>query len=621
MIINVAGVPAYVEVADDDYLRSLGLMHRESLPPNSGMLFTWPDMAHRSFWMKNTHIPLSIAYMDNRGKILNIEEMQPFSLKSVASTGEAMCALEMPQGWFEENGVMAGDVVTGLFESSLAIGGSIDFDLSASDFYYKSSADEVVDFIMNNLSTITTVAPDEFFSEFVWPYVISAATWAEYWQDEGSAYYSVEVDIVPTAFDTRHPGWNIDATAGFGSSNEALIEVSVQLDPTRLESIDMSRLERELYNVIPHEMHHLTQRGQPFERPNCPALPPAEGDSHYHYFTQACEIPSFLVGFRGESAVSGEKMQDLVDGYLQNYINVGAISPGEAEGVKDAWLGHDKWVDLVDEQLIQSIGQEALLEVTELPREYFSAIDTAVTSSKFWEQPNTQEDIDVIQNRGGNSLGTPAADSLTRALQDVFDELGLDIDVVISSHETDDYDGMTLHSGHPAYPNRWLVDARWYVSKQRPGRNTIDMEIMTAEEDIKSLDSAALVRHITQTVRHEIVHYEQMKKQAKNKGLDNAAAFEEMLQDPSQVPKSGKIKDYLRSHIEIDAHAHDGAEELLAVYGKQKAFEMLRKGFDLGDPKMPNAIQHYFEQLPESDPTLNKFRSKLFSQIKAQTRS
>ncbi len=116
----------------------------------------------------------------------------------------------------------------------------------------------------------------------------------------------------------------------------------------------------------------------------------------------------------------------------------------------------------------------------------------------------------MISSRVGNSLGTPAADVLNQTLQDVFDDLELDIDVVISSHETDDIDGFTLHPEHPAYPDRWLVDARWYVSKQNPGRNTIDMEMMTAEEELPDLDSAALMRHITQTVRHELVHYHQM---------------------------------------------------------------------------------------------------------------
>lgn len=341
MIVSVGGVPAHVELADNDYLRAKGLMHRESLSPDSGMLFMWPDAAYRSFWMKNTAIPLSIAYIADSGKILNIEDMQPYSLSSVASMGDAMCALEMPQGWFGENGIATGDVVTGLFESNLTLVESNSFDLSSPNFYYKETTDEVVDFIMNNIDE-SAVQEEEFTSEFLWQYPISTEVWTEFWEDFGGAFFDVRVQITPTSFNEDHPGWNIDANAGFGSSSEAVVEVDIQLDPSLQVNKDLLR--RELYNAIPHEVHHLTQAGQPFERPNCPAAPPAEGDSYFHYFTQSCEIPSFLIGFRGEAAASGESLENLVSGYLQNYVAVGAINGQEAEEIKGIWLGHSKWL-------------------------------------------------------------------------------------------------------------------------------------------------------------------------------------------------------------------------------------------------------------------------------------
>jgi hypothetical protein len=256
-----------------------------------------------------------------------------------------------------------------------------------------------------------------------------------------------------------------------------------------------------------------------------------------------------------------------------------------------------------------------LTEMTKLPKEYFAAIDSAVKGSRFWEKPNTLDDIDITESPSGNTLATPSAEVLQHALQSIFQKLGLDIDVVVGSHDTDDIDGMTIHPEHPAYPNRWLVDAKWYISKQRPGRNTVDLEMLTAEEEIPDLDSAALVRHISQTVRHELVHYNQMKKQAKNKGVSDIVAFEEMLDDPKQVPsaETGTMADYLHSHIEIDAHAHDAAEELLAVYGEDNAMEQLRTGFNMSDPKLPNAVMHYYNVLPASDPTLNKLKGKMYS--------
>jgi uncharacterized membrane protein (UPF0127 family) len=89
-------------------------MFRESLALGAGMLFIFPDSGPRSFWMKNTYVPLSIAYLNENGKILNIERMIPFNLAGVKSVGHAKYALEMNQGWFHKNGIRVGDTVSGI---------------------------------------------------------------------------------------------------------------------------------------------------------------------------------------------------------------------------------------------------------------------------------------------------------------------------------------------------------------------------------------------------------------------------------------------------------------------------------------------------------------------------
>ena len=103
-----------VEVADEPEERHNGLMFRKKLPTDSGMLFVYPEPQSLSFWMKNTHIPLSIAYLDETGRILNIEDMSPHNTQTVTSAAPAMYALEMNQGWFADNGIERGQVVTGL---------------------------------------------------------------------------------------------------------------------------------------------------------------------------------------------------------------------------------------------------------------------------------------------------------------------------------------------------------------------------------------------------------------------------------------------------------------------------------------------------------------------------
>ena len=102
------------EVASTPDQRTLGLMYRFSLPADHGMLFVFPEPQPLAFWMRNTFIPLSIAYIDADGRILNVAEMAPRSDATHPSRGDALYALEMRKGWFAERGVAPGARVTGL---------------------------------------------------------------------------------------------------------------------------------------------------------------------------------------------------------------------------------------------------------------------------------------------------------------------------------------------------------------------------------------------------------------------------------------------------------------------------------------------------------------------------
>lgn len=97
------------EVARTFEEREQGLMYRENLPKGRGMLFVFPDAQIRSFWMKNTFIPLDIAYLDAELRIVDIQPMEPEKLDSHPSALPAMFALEVPLHWFEEVGIAVGD--------------------------------------------------------------------------------------------------------------------------------------------------------------------------------------------------------------------------------------------------------------------------------------------------------------------------------------------------------------------------------------------------------------------------------------------------------------------------------------------------------------------------------
>ncbi len=102
------------EIAATPEQRETGLMNRFSLKPDTGMLFVFQRAESQAFWMRNTFVALSIAYIGADGKILNIEDMQPQTDESHWSKGPALYALEMKKGWFAERGIAAGESVKGL---------------------------------------------------------------------------------------------------------------------------------------------------------------------------------------------------------------------------------------------------------------------------------------------------------------------------------------------------------------------------------------------------------------------------------------------------------------------------------------------------------------------------
>ncbi len=97
------------EIADTPEARERGLMFRDHLPDGQGMLFVFGDEATRSFWMRDTYIPLDIAFLDRSQSIVDIQQMEPETEEFHNSTRPAMFALEVPQGWFEEQGIGVGD--------------------------------------------------------------------------------------------------------------------------------------------------------------------------------------------------------------------------------------------------------------------------------------------------------------------------------------------------------------------------------------------------------------------------------------------------------------------------------------------------------------------------------
>jgi hypothetical protein len=114
MALTVNGHKLTAEVAYTDPQRMQGLMYRRILSEDHGMLFVFPETARHAMWMKNTFIPLSVAFIDKQGVIINIENMQPQTEDTHPAAKPAKYALEVNLGWFDRHGVKPGSRIEGI---------------------------------------------------------------------------------------------------------------------------------------------------------------------------------------------------------------------------------------------------------------------------------------------------------------------------------------------------------------------------------------------------------------------------------------------------------------------------------------------------------------------------
>jgi uncharacterized membrane protein (UPF0127 family) len=114
LTLEINGHALHVSVARTPAERSMGLMFATKLGKDDGMLFLYPEAAISAMWMKNTNVALSVAFIDEQGVIINIEDMQPRTLDPHASERPAKYSIETNLGWFERNGIGPGAKVKGL---------------------------------------------------------------------------------------------------------------------------------------------------------------------------------------------------------------------------------------------------------------------------------------------------------------------------------------------------------------------------------------------------------------------------------------------------------------------------------------------------------------------------
>lgn len=273
-----------------------------------------------------------------------------------------------------------------------------------------------------------------------------------------------------------------------------------------------------------------------------------------------------------------------------------------------------------------------LNEVSEVPKNLKSGLESAILQSNFWSQPNSVDDVDAVDDSGWQ-LGTPATETLERSLnQSLEDAEVTDLHFEVSSGE--EAYALGPDDPHGKYPNNWMMRGQYRGPyEELEGKHVVWLEIRPLTDDFNfdEFNSGALAATIATTINHELVHYYQLKKQAQSKGLSDWDAYKEMVCDPKQTPvgdparykelcgkdapeqKGTEREVYLSRHGEIDAFAYEAAEKLL-----RKHSDPQRAAKEIANPDN-DVLADYSEVFKDNPKILKKFRTRVYNQIMKQS--
>ena len=248
-----------------------------------------------------------------------------------------------------------------------------------------------------------------------------------------------------------------------------------------------------------------------------------------------------------------------------------------------------------------------LNEITVLEPETKKAFRKALGGSKFWTLAHSQGDVDVSKTRD-QELTTPAADMLMSSLNKAAQDLETDLYFIVTV--SDEYP-LSKEDPYGGYPNNWMKHGMYQGPQEGVHVIWIELRPLAENYDMSELDPSELLAKLSRTINHEMIHYKQLKKQADSKGISDEEAWEEMLADPQQLPRSTDRSVYLSRHPEIDAYAHEAAEELIDMHGANEALELIKRG----DSKVIGVLADYRKVFKDDREVMKKFLKKLYSQL------
>ena len=267
---------------------------------------------------------------------------------------------------------------------------------------------------------------------------------------------------------------------------------------------------------------------------------------------------------------------------------------------------------------LRSVIIETLNEVTDINKGLYGSIEKAIADSNFWLEGNTEDDGDYEEVPGLDLIHqTSAAQRLQDALQAMLDNAGENIIIAVQSPELDANPGFLLTPGKPQYPDSVISGGYATITPDGKKAVVLNMSLFDDSFNDDDINAQRIARKGAGILRHEIVHLQQVAARAESEGISLLDAFENFKSEPKSIPPSGAGRQqYIKSHIEVDAHAHQAADELLSLYGKDEALRLISKTVDFEDlgVDLPHAIEDYLIDNP-SGKTARQFRKKVYEYI------
>jgi hypothetical protein len=275
----------------------------------------------------------------------------------------------------------------------------------------------------------------------------------------------------------------------------------------------------------------------------------------------------------------------------------------------------------VNEAISLSLPRQKLYEAKKLSEILYGPLHTAIVDSEFWTYNNMYDvdstDINKILKNDVDQ--TEAAEVLTSALNNFFSKNNIPTQTAVHSPDPEINSKTIINPSHPNYPNRIIIGGNQGIAgdnnKKGSSKFLMNLHLGTYGDNfsISDIDPITLAKNAGALIRHELIHLYQIEDRRKNQRISRLDTLRK-FRDEGDIPDSDNREDYLSSKIEIDAYAHEIAEEMLNKYGKDTALDMLRGNVKIDPNDISDQFKEYFIDNANSSFT-RRLKRKIYGHI------